>query len=231
MYCINCGVELKDSEKVCPLCGTEVYHPSIKRKEATPTFPPFTPNDNKMSKKGFLFIVTTLYVAAIAQLLICEFSISSTRGWAGYAIGAVILSYLLIVLPLWFSQPNPVIFVPCSFAEVLVYLLYIDLMTNGGWFLKFAFPAVGGYCILLTAVVTLVKYIKRGHLFIYGGAVIAHGAFMLMLEFLINNTFHVSASLKWSLFPLFGCSILGMGFILIGILKPVQEALKKKFFL
>ena len=22
MYCINCGVELADSETVCPLCGT-----------------------------------------------------------------------------------------------------------------------------------------------------------------------------------------------------------------
>ena len=26
MYCIKCGVELADSEKVCPLCGTRVFH-------------------------------------------------------------------------------------------------------------------------------------------------------------------------------------------------------------
>ena len=24
MYCVNCGVELADSETVCPLCGTRV---------------------------------------------------------------------------------------------------------------------------------------------------------------------------------------------------------------
>ena len=31
MYCIKCGVELSDSEEKCPLCGTVVFHPYIKR--------------------------------------------------------------------------------------------------------------------------------------------------------------------------------------------------------
>ena len=38
MYCIKCGVELADSEKVCPLCGTRVYHPDIEIKTAEPPF-------------------------------------------------------------------------------------------------------------------------------------------------------------------------------------------------
>ena len=29
MYCIKCGVELADSEKVCPLCATRVFHPEM----------------------------------------------------------------------------------------------------------------------------------------------------------------------------------------------------------
>ena len=27
MYCVKCGVELADSQRVCPLCGTRVFHP------------------------------------------------------------------------------------------------------------------------------------------------------------------------------------------------------------
>ncbi|MEG1385319.1 MAG: hypothetical protein RSD08_08485, partial [Oscillospiraceae bacterium] len=27
-YCVNCGVELAESEKRCPLCNTEVINPS-----------------------------------------------------------------------------------------------------------------------------------------------------------------------------------------------------------
>ena len=31
MYCIKCGVELADTEKQCPLCGTLVYHPELEQ--------------------------------------------------------------------------------------------------------------------------------------------------------------------------------------------------------
>ena len=31
MYCINCGVKLADTEHICPLCGTEVFHPELMR--------------------------------------------------------------------------------------------------------------------------------------------------------------------------------------------------------
>ena len=39
MYCINCGVKLSDTEKKCPLCGTEVYHPTLKQGDASPLYP------------------------------------------------------------------------------------------------------------------------------------------------------------------------------------------------
>ena len=40
MYCVKCGVELADSQRVCPLCGTRVFHPDIPRTPADPPYPP-----------------------------------------------------------------------------------------------------------------------------------------------------------------------------------------------
>ena len=40
MYCVNCGVELADSETVCPLCGTRVFHPDLSRPQADAPYPP-----------------------------------------------------------------------------------------------------------------------------------------------------------------------------------------------
>ena len=40
MYCIKCGVELADSEKVCPLCGTPVFHPDLPCGQGEPPYPP-----------------------------------------------------------------------------------------------------------------------------------------------------------------------------------------------
>mgnify|MGYP000840753951 CR=1 FL=1 len=39
MYCIKCGVELADSERVCPLCGTRVFHPDLPCGQGEPPYP------------------------------------------------------------------------------------------------------------------------------------------------------------------------------------------------
>ena len=41
-YCVNCGVELAETEKKCPLCDTEVINPHSPWKE--PEDPPFPTN-------------------------------------------------------------------------------------------------------------------------------------------------------------------------------------------
>ena len=59
MYCVKCGVELADSEKKCPLCGTPVFHPDIPRNLSEPPFPPdkrIRPED--VNRYGVLFVLT-----------------------------------------------------------------------------------------------------------------------------------------------------------------------------
>ena len=91
MYCIKCGVELADSEKVCPLCGTRVYHPDIEIKTTEPPFPEYKLREPRMNLRGIMFIVTMIFAALIVQLVICNISISNASEWSGYAIGAVLL--------------------------------------------------------------------------------------------------------------------------------------------
>lgn len=230
MYCVKCGVELADTEKVCPLCGTRVCHPDFVQPDAEPTFPAEKNEEVRVNRKGVLFAVMLAFAAAIAQLLICAFSFPSTSAWAGYAIGGVLLIYIIVVLPLWFKRPNPVIFVPCDYAAVLLYVLYICITLKGKWFMSFAFPVIGLNGLLVTAVVALIYYLRRGYLYIIGGALIAHGGFMVLLEFLIGITFLHDGTLRWSYFPLAACFILGMGLIVIAIVKPLRESLRKKLF-
>ena len=61
MYCINCGVELADSETVCPLCGTRVFHPDMPRQQGEPPFPPDPMgHPEEVNRSGVLFILTVL---------------------------------------------------------------------------------------------------------------------------------------------------------------------------
>ena len=119
MYCVKCGVELADSEKKCPLCGTPVFHPDIPRNLSEPPFPPdkrIRPED--VNRSGVLFVLTIAALLPALLCLLCDWRINGTLVWSGYAAGAIALLYVVILLPMWFRRPNPVIFVPVDFIAV-----------------------------------------------------------------------------------------------------------------
>ena len=232
MYCVNCGVKLADSERKCPLCGTVVFHPDLPLPEGERTYPADRyPAPQQVNRRNFLVVLTTLFLLPLVITLLVDMQINRAVTWSGYVMGALALSYVALVLPLWFRRPNPVVFVPIDFAAVGVYLLYISMATQGGWFLRFAFPVTGGLGIIVTAVVTLCRYLRRGRLFVFGGASIALGAFMPVMEFLINITFHRSRFVGWSVYPLAVLALLGGMLIFLGASRSARETMERKMFL
>ena len=231
MYCIKCGAHLADSERQCPLCGTVVFHPDIERPSGEKLYPDGRELAQKVSPMGALFVLTMVFLLPVLVTMLCDLQINDRITWSGYVTGALLVVYAVLVLPFWFRRPNPVIFVPVGFVVAGLYLLYIDLTTGGGWFLSFAFPVTGGIGLIVTAVVTLTRYLHRGRLFIFGGAAIALGSFMLLVEFLMNLTFGRLTSIHWSLYPLAVLSLLGLTLIVVAICRPLRESLERKFFL
>jgi hypothetical protein len=177
------------------------------------------------------FIITTAYLLAISVSLVCDLQIGGGVTWAGYVIGGLLLSYVVIILPLWFRKPNPVIFVPCDFAAVGLYLLYINLATGGRWFLSFAFPITGFIGLLITAVIVLRRYISRGRLYVFGGAIMALAAFMPVLELLLTITFPTVEFIGWYLYPLIALGLLGGLLLFLAICRPARHSMARKFFI
>lgn len=232
MYCIKCGVELADSETVCPLCKTVVFHPELSRPEAPSPFPKGKPLVSEtVSRSGFMFVITMLFALAVVLTLLCDWQINRRIVWAGYAAGAIVLLYITAILPLWFRSPNPVIFIPVSFAAAALFLLYICCATGGHWFLSFALPVTAAAGLILTAVAALLRYLRRGHLFVFGGAMLFAGGFTVLVEFLLNCAFHLHSGFIWSFYPMAVGTILGITLIVIGVCPPLKESLRKKFFL
>lgn len=228
MYCANCGVKLADTEQSCPLCGLAAYHPALPPRDAEPLYPQREPQ--VIRKQAALIVLTTIFLIPLLITLLVDLRISQTVTWSGFVIGALITGYVLLILPLWFRKRNPVIFTPCSFGTVLLYLLYIDMATGGGWFLPFAFPVVGGMTLIVTAVVTLLYYVRQGVLFILGGAFIATGAFMPLVEYLLNSTFLLPLT-SWSIYPLVTLVLLGGMLLFLAISPAAREAVERRLFL
>lgn len=230
MYCVKCGVALGDTEKQCPLCGTLAYHPEVPREDAPPLYP-----QDKMPPKqphpwGVLMIISILFLLPMSICLAADLQVNGQLNWSDYVIGVLLMLYTMIVLPGWFRKPNPVIFVPVSFGAIALFLLYVCLATGGSWFLPFAFPVTGFLCLLVTAVVVLCRYIRKGLLYVFGGASLALGGFMVLLEFLLHITFGLPGIGTWSFYPLIVFFLLGISLILIACIPPLRESLSRKFF-
>lgn len=231
MYCVKCGVQLADTEKSCPLCGTACNHPEIPRQNVAPLYPNQRNPELRVSSKAAHGVVLALFLLPIFITLLCDLQLNRAVVWSGYVAGALALTYVTFVLPFWFHRPNPVIFVPCDFVAAGLYLLYINCAVEGDWFLSLAFPVVGGVGLIVCAVVTLMRYVPRGALYIFGGAFIALGAFMPLVEFLIHLTFDISHHAYWSPYPLVALVLLGGLLIYLAINQSARETMERKLFI
>lgn len=230
MYCINCGVKLAASENKCPLCGTVPYHPQLIREKGEPLYPKNSYPPTEVRPKVVPVVLIILFLLPALTTFLCDLQINGAVTWSGYVLGALALGYVILALPTWFEAPNPVIFVPCDFAAVILYLLYIDLATGGSWFLSFAFPVAGGFGLIVTAVVALLRYVRRGRLYVLGGAAMALGGMMLLMEFLLKITFH-RPFVGWSFYPLVALVLLGGLLIYLAINKSAREMMERKLFI
>ncbi|MBQ9735265.1 MAG: hypothetical protein IJV96_00580 [Clostridia bacterium] len=232
MYCAKCGVRLADSEQSCPLCGTRAYHPDLAREIGEPPYPS-TESEPKRVNRSLVMMIVTIVLAIVAlQLVTFDLRFTGTLSWSYYAAGGIVCLYFILLFPCWFRRAHPVILTPVCFAVIALYVLGVDLLTQGGWFLPFAFPILGSTALIVCTVVTLLRYTPRGVFYITGGALIALGVLLALLENLIFVVFHTpDRFVFWSLYPLTSLFLLGMLFIVIGIVSPLRERLKKKFFI
>ena len=229
MYCIICGAKLETSEEICPLCGTVLYHPKVSVEREKQLYPRGRMPEKKHRSAAFNGAVIILFLIPIVVSFLADFNYDKCINWFGYVLGALVIGYTAFGLPLWFVKPNPVIFTPCVFAEIIGYLLYINCITDGDWFLSLAFPVAGGIGVITTAVVTLLYYLKKGKLYIWGGALTLSGGFIMLIEFFISITFGIKF-IGWSLYPFSVLVLLGGLMFYLAINKSAREVMERKLF-
>ena len=227
MYCVKCGVKVREGASSCPLCGTPVWNPEgIEEKR---TYPDTLPRYYSESGIAGAVAMTVVCAVAVAVLLTVCFRLYGALRWGGYAVWGVVLFYIVVVLPGWFRHPRGEVFVPVDHAAAALYALYVCVKTGGHWFMSFAFPVIGVSCLLSTAMVCLLKYVRRGRLFIFGGFMLLLGGFTVLVELFEHISFG-TAMFRWSLFSLAGFGAVGAFLLIAGMIRPMRQGLEKRFF-
>ena len=227
MYCVKCGVKLQDGAAECPLCHTAVRAPGDASAERS--YPDSLPPHDRDSDLPAAVAMTVLCAIAAAVVLAVCFRLYGELRWGGYAVGGIALFYIIAVLPRWFRHPRAEVFVPSDHAAAALYALYVCLRTGGSWFLSFALPILAISCLLSTALICLLKYVRHGRLFIFGGFFLLLGACTMLIEFFEHIAFGTPMFL-WSLFSLTGFGAVGLFLLVAAMIRPLREALEKRFF-
>ena len=194
MYCIKCGVELGDSEEKCPLCGLIPYHPELSknRKVKNKPYPDTIAKPQRSFKRvSVMLMVSWLTAILLLTLMLVDYSLNHDMMWSKYVMISIVLFYILVFLPQWFKRPNSVVFVSIDMIAITGFLALICLFVKGSWFLTFALPMMIFATVISVGVVTLIKYVRKGYLYIAGGSFILLGIAMVVMEILINITFDI----------------------------------------
>lgn len=230
MYCVKCGVKLQENVQSCPLCGTPVWNPDANvTKPEEKTYSDIQPRHYRESRVPLLIVTTVLSLIVITVIQSIFFGLYGSFGLSGVVSFSVILAYILFVLPFWFERPFLPLFSVIDHAAICLFLAYVCRWTNGHWFTEFALPLVVMSGILVTYLICVLKYVRKGKIFYYGGFLILLGVGLSLLEFFQHLTFG-SRMFLWSPFYLIGLGAVGILLIVIGLIRPLRESLERHFF-
>jgi hypothetical protein len=227
MYCVKCGVKLQEGTEKCPLCGTPVWNPDGLPAESTYSSRMPDKAYDRDPLAAFLTVLTVLASVAVSAVCLVLYG---KLGWGAIVLASLLLFFVIAVLPVWFRDPNPVIFLPIDTLALELFLLFICRRTGGHWFMSFAFPCVGIMGIIGTATAALLKYLKKGRYIVIGGLQIILGAFCILLEFFQHITFD-TAMFKWSLFATIALFVSGAFLICVGLIRPLREFVNRVFYI
>lgn len=202
--CPNCGVELAETEKNCPLCRTAL-HDTTERIATGATYPEkvqitedFETLPASDKRKVFLEVFSVCSLIASLVVLAVELIISRKIWWSLYPIVSIGYIYILVCVPIFFTLHRwrvLALLVPAT----PLYLFLIALVSNGmAWFLPIGLPIVLVAETALILCVVLVIFSKRKGVNVI--AIVLSGISIICagIETVLNLYFQQRFLLSWS---------------------------------
>lgn len=162
-YCVNCGVELENGVKSCPLCDVAVINPAEKDKIPTaPAYPQRLEIPKALNRRFIAFILSMVLiipniVVALVKFLFVE-SLPTPFIYCGSA-----LCWVLFVLPLLFRKAKPFLiwFVDTVAVLAATWFIYY-LVPDGGWFIPLALPIILSFSFCVGLLMVLFGFYRDG---------------------------------------------------------------------
>jgi len=198
-FCINCGVELDDGLKICPLCGMD---PENKGEQEQ--IPGSIPSDIILlrRKENRRYIWELSGIIAFSGIVVCTIlDLLTGKGlnWSLFSDVSITAVWVSLTIYL-FSFKKPIRLAILQLFAILTALYFIDLIATGReWFFPVGLPLTTAGFIAAVTLIFLYGEVQLKGLNILASALIALSAFCIVAELIFDKYRNDFVDLQWSI--------------------------------
>ena len=234
-YCVNCGVELADSEKRCPLCGVEVVNPV--KPWVEPKTPPYPERleriMSRIDRRFFAGLLGVILLIPVCITLLIDLLANNGVTWSAYVVGGITVFFFVVVFPLILKKNHLYELYAIDFSVILLYLLLINVIddTQVEWFFPLAMPLV----LILAAIVVgssvLFQHKLKSFWTRAAAILFSCGCYTVCINILIELFCGRAPIPRWSMFVWIPCTLLAAGLMILRSRKRLLDELHRRLFI
>jgi hypothetical protein len=200
-FCTNCGVELDDDMKFCPLCGkvTGLTRESNETYQADNSPSDIIMLHRKESRRNYWELSGIILFSGIVVCAIVDLVIGKGFSWSRYAITAMVAAWIIFSLMLLAFKKYYLI-IPGLLVTILSMLFLFDLFSgNLNWFFQLGLPITVAVFVFISIVVVLRKVARFKGFNILAFSFLALSGFCIVIEVFIDKYLYDIVNLRWSI--------------------------------
>ena len=228
-YCVNCGVKLKNSEKVCPLCNTKVINPNIINDDYKPGYSSLVEEYNKINVKFLCKLITDILLVVASVTVLCDFIISKNLTWSIYVVASILYLDSKLTFVLFKKKFIPLLIELLSTEGLLFIISYLN---NGlHWFLYLVCPFI--FIIWLYIILCIFIFSKKKFNFLrrFSLAFASISAVLLVIEGCIDLFKDEKIIFNWSIYAVLPIAIVSILIFIFSYNKKLIDEIKQRIFI
>lgn len=229
-YCVNCGVELDNSVKQCPLCNTMVINPRVTEvRDIENSFPQEKGKVEEVSRKDMGILLSVVLVATSITCGLLNFLVFNNSTWSFLVIGACFIIWVLFIPVVICRKLSPYTAIFLDGLSIGIYLFLITFVTHSdAWFWGLAMYIVIFIIAVLEIFVLCIRKLPVTFLTVALEIFTMIGTLCLGVEILIDRYIRQEIHLVWSMIVMVVCVILDITFITMLSRKRIRNAVRKR---
>lgn len=231
-YCVNCGVKLENSLKICPLCHTPVLNPNEPKAEESLSSGPFSTTRGEvepMKKHDVALWLSIVFGSTAFTCGILNLFVFQHNYWSIPVIGACLVLWLFFCPRMFVPQIPLSLNLAVSAVSVVFYEFAITFMTKENrWFFLIALPITLILLILVAISGLFYKFVSNSLIVTVLYFFIDVAFLCLSIEYFVDNFIHGEVHLFWSIIVFSVCAVISVALIALLSIARLRETVRKR---